>query len=58
MASICYVVKLNTSLHFQLGSTFASSRYEQMLEEAELFREWYLPHNKRLEELLGRKMMW
>lgn len=29
-----------------------------MLEEAELFRKWYRPHNERLEELLGRKMMW
>ena len=29
-----------------------------MLEEKELFREWYRPHTERLEKLLGRKMMW
>ncbi|CAM9754238.1 unnamed protein product [Scytosiphon promiscuus] len=33
-------------------------RYEAMLEEEELFREWYRPHNERLESLLGREMMW
>ncbi|CAM9593351.1 unnamed protein product [Laminaria digitata] len=33
-------------------------RYEKMIEEAELFREWYRPHNERLYELLGREPMW
>ncbi|CBJ33641.1 conserved unknown protein [Ectocarpus siliculosus] len=33
-------------------------RYDKMLEEEDLFREWYRPHNERLFKLLGRSMMW
>ncbi|CAM9434471.1 unnamed protein product [Laminaria digitata] len=33
-------------------------RYETMVEEAELFREWYRPHNERLYKLLGRELTW
>ena len=29
-----------------------------MIEEEELFREWYRPHNERLYKLLGRDLMW
>eukprot|EP00904_Undaria_pinnatifida_P000340 jgi/Undpi1/10306/HiC_scaffold_28.g12757.m1 len=33
-------------------------RYSTMIEEEELFREWYRPHNERLYKLLGRDLMW
>ena len=37
---------------------FYIRRYDAMIEEAELFREWYRPHNERLYKLLGREPMW
>ncbi|CAN0005669.1 unnamed protein product [Scytosiphon promiscuus] len=36
----------------------AGGRYDRMLEDEQLFREWYRPHNQRLYELLGRTMQW
>lgn len=38
--------------------TFYIRRYETMLREEELLREWYRPHNERLYKLLGRDLMW
>lgn len=46
------------SLIFHTTLLLSSHRYETMLEEEDLFREWYRPHTERLEKLLGRKMMW
>ena len=37
---------------------FGMRRYETMVEEVDLFREWYRPHNERLYKLLGRELAW
>ncbi|CAN0090885.1 unnamed protein product, partial [Ectocarpus fasciculatus] len=33
-------------------------RYDKMLEEEQLFRDWYRPHNERLYSLIGRDLKW
>ncbi|CAM9259659.1 unnamed protein product, partial [Laminaria digitata] len=33
-------------------------RYDTMVEEEELIRDWYRPHNERLYKLLDRDPMW
>ena len=33
-------------------------RYDMMVDEEELFREWNRPHNERLYKLLDRDLMW
>ncbi|CAM9125949.1 unnamed protein product [Ascophyllum nodosum] len=43
---------------FDSGFFSKGGKYEAMLEDEELFRDWYRPHNDRLFKLLGREMMW
>eukprot|EP00904_Undaria_pinnatifida_P000341 jgi/Undpi1/10307/HiC_scaffold_28.g12758.m1 len=43
-----------------IGNDFFAEggRYDMMVDEEELFREWYRPHNERLYKLLDRNLMW
>ncbi|CBJ33642.1 similar to heparan sulfate sulfotransferase [Ectocarpus siliculosus] len=33
-------------------------RYKKMLEQEQLFRDWYRPHNERLYSLIGKDLKW
>ena len=51
--------RFSVSLHVAYNTCSASvCRYEKMVEEVELFRAWYQPHNERLYKLLGHDFMW
>ncbi|CAM9873363.1 unnamed protein product [Ectocarpus sp. 4 AP-2014] len=35
-----------------------NGRYNKMLEQEQLFRDWYRPHNERLYSLIGKDLKW
>ena len=52
------MIRFTSHVRLLPNYAFFIRRYETMIEEEELFREWYRPHNERLYELLGREPLW